>query len=151
MTVIDGVKLIPRRRHSDDRGYVTEILRSDEGHFENFGQAYVTGCYPGVVKAWHKHSKQIDYFYVVTGTMKVGLYDDRPDSASVGKYQVAVLGERGDDAQLLIPAGVWHGMMAIEKFSVMLNIPTALYDYDDPDEERVAWDAFEDIWAVKNR
>jgi len=113
MTVIDGVQLIPRLRHSDDRGYVTEILRSDEGHFENFGQAYVTACYPGVVKAWHRHSKQTDYFYVVAGTMKVGLHDDRPDSPSVGKYQVVVLGERGDDAQLVSPAGVWHGMMAL--------------------------------------
>ena len=149
--MIDGVKIIPRQRHADDRGYVTEILRSDEAHFEGFGQAYVTACYPGVVKAWHRHGKQTDFFYVVSGTMKVGLHDDRPESPSRGEYQVILLGERGDDVQLLIPAGVWHGMMAIEKFSIMLNIPTTLYDYDEPDEERAAWDAFDDVWTVQNR
>jgi dTDP-4-dehydrorhamnose 3,5-epimerase-like enzyme len=26
--VIDGVKLVPRIRHADDRGYVTEVLRA---------------------------------------------------------------------------------------------------------------------------
>ena len=149
--MIDGVKLIPRTRHTDDRGYVTEVLRSDEEDFEKFGQAYIAACYPGVVKAWHKHAKQNDNFYAASGTLKVGLYDDREGSPTKGEYQVVILGERGDDARLRIPAGVWHGMMAIDGFSVMLNIPTELYDYDEPDEIRAPWDEFEDIWTVKNR
>jgi dTDP-4-dehydrorhamnose 3,5-epimerase len=149
--VIDGVRIIARQRHADDRGYVTEIFRSDEEHFEQFGQAYLAACYPGVVKAWHRHQRQTDHFYAVRGTLKVGLYDDREDSPTRGEYQVVMLGERGLDAQLVIPAGLWHGMMAVEVFSVMLNIPNQLYDYDDPDEERAPWDAFEDIWTVRNR
>ena len=149
--MIDGVQLIPRRRHADDRGYVTEILRSDEAHFDKFGQAYITACHPGVVKAWHRHAKQTDYFYVVAGTMKVGLYDDREGSPTQGEYQVVILGERGEDAQLVIPAGLWHGMMALGTFSVMLNVPNQVYDYDEPDEERAPWDAFDDIWTVQNR
>jgi dTDP-4-dehydrorhamnose 3,5-epimerase len=149
--MIDGVQLIPRTRHADDRGYVTEILRSDEDHFEKFGQAYVTACYPGVVKAWHRHGRQIDYFYAVSGTVKVGLYDDREGSVTRGEYQTIMLGERGANAQLVIPAGIWHGLMAMDTFSMVLNLPTEVYDHDAPDEERVAWDAFEDIWTVENR
>jgi len=149
--VIDGVKIIPRQRHADDRGYVTEIFRSDEEHFEKFGQAYVTACYPGVVKAWHRHQHQTDHFYVVRGTMKVGLHDDREGSPTRGEYQVVMLGDKGLDAQLVIPAGLWHGMMAVESFAVMLNIPNQVYDYDDPDEHRAPWDAFDDIWTVRNR
>ena len=149
--MIDGVQLVPRRRHADDRGYVTEILRSDEDHFEKFGQAYVTACYPGVVKAWHRHRRQIDYFYAVSGTVKVGLYDDREGSATRGEYEVIMLGEHGENAQLVIPAGIWHGLMAMDTFSMVLNLPTEVYDHDTPDEERVAWDAFEDIWTVENR
>jgi dTDP-4-dehydrorhamnose 3,5-epimerase len=149
--MIDGVQLVPRTRHADDRGYVTEILRSDEPHFQQFGQAYVTACYPGVVKAWHRHARQIDYFFAVSGTVKVGLYDDRTDSPTRGEYQTFVLGERGESAQLVIPAGVWHGLMALDTFSIVLNLPTEVYDHEAPDEERVAWDAFEDIWTVRNR
>jgi dTDP-4-dehydrorhamnose 3,5-epimerase len=149
--VIDGVKLVPRIRHADDRGYVTEVLRADEEHFQKFGQAYVTACHPGVVKAWHKHNTQTDYFYVVRGTMKVGLYDDREGSPTQGQYGVVILGEKGHEAQLVIPPGIWHGMMALGEFAVMLNIPTEVYDRDQPDEMRAAWDAFDDIWTVKNR
>ena len=149
--MIDGAKVIPRKRHEDDRGYLTEILRSDDDHFTRFGQAYLTGCHPGVVKAWHKHAKQQDSFYVVRGTMKVGLHDDRDGSPTQGEYQTVVLGERGQDALLVIPAGVWHGMMALGEFSLMLNIPSELYDYDEPDEIRAPFDAFDDIWTVQNR
>ena len=68
-----------------------------------------------------------------------------------GEYQTVVLGERGENAQLVIPAGIWHGLMALGTFSIVLNIPTEVYDYETPDEERVAWDAFDDIWTVENR
>jgi dTDP-4-dehydrorhamnose 3,5-epimerase len=104
-----------------------------------------------VVKAWHRHARQTDHFYVVRGTMKVGMHDDREASPTRGEYQTVILGERGTDAQLVIPAGLWHGMMALGTFSVMLNIPNQLYDYDDPDEERRPWDAFDDVWTVVNR
>lgn len=149
--MIDGAKLIPRTRHADDRGYVTEILRSDEDHFLQFGQAYVTTCREGVIKAWHKHAEQTDYFYVVGGTMKIGLHDDREGSPTEGEYQVVVLGDDGNDALLVIPPEVWHGMMSLAPFSILLNIPTEPYDHGDPDEMRAPWDAFDDIWTIHNR
>lgn len=149
--MIHGAQLIPRVRHADDRGYVTEILRRDDPHFQQFGQAYVTTCRRGVVKAWHKHRKQTDHFYVVAGTMKVALHDDREDSPTAGQYQIEILGEQGADALLIIPAGVWHGMMGLAEFSTLLNLPTEPYDPVDPDEQREPWDAFDDVWSIKNR
>lgn len=149
--MIEGVKVIPRVRHADDRGYVTEVLRSDEPHFLKFGQAYITTCRQGVVKAWHKHRRQTDFFYVVAGTMKVALYDDREDSPTRGRYQVEIMGERGADVQLVVPPMIWHGMMGLAPFSYMLNIPTEVYVREDPDEIRAPFDAFDDVWTVKNR
>lgn len=149
--MIEGVKLVPRIRHADDRGYVTEILRSDEPHFIRFGQAYVTTVRQGIVKAWHKHRLQTDFFYCISGTVKVGLYDDREESPTRGEYQVETLGEQGADIQLVIPPMVWHGIMGLAPFSALLNIPTEPFNHDDPDEIRAAWDAFEDIWTIANR
>ena len=40
--MIEGVKKIQIVRHADDRGYVEEILRRDDPHFEEFGQIYLT-------------------------------------------------------------------------------------------------------------
>lgn len=149
--MVHGAQLIPRDRHADDRGYVTEILRSDDPHFQRFGQVYVTTGRQGVIKAWHKHAKQTDHFYVVSGTMKVALFDDREGSLTAGQYQVEILGEQGADALLIIPNQVWHGFMSLAPFSSLVNVPTELFDYDQPDEIRAPWDAFDDVWTVRNR
>jgi dTDP-4-dehydrorhamnose 3,5-epimerase len=142
----EGVRIIHRIRNPDDRGFVTEIIRNDEEHFQHFGQAYIATCYEGVVKAWHRHEHQWDTFYCVQGTMKVGLHVPRYD-----EYETWVLGEKGIDATITIPPGVWHGMMAIGGYATMLNLPTHKYNAGDPDEERKPWDYFDDIWTVENR
>lgn len=148
---IEGVQKIPLVRRADDRGYVTEIMRADDKFYKKFGQVYIATCYKGVVKAWHMHKIQTDYFYVPFGTTKIGLCDDRPNSKTKGKYQVVILGERGEEALLIIPPLVWHGQMAISDFSGVINVPTEPYNRETPDEYRKGVEELEDIWTVKNR
>lgn len=149
--MIDGVEVIRLNRHADDRGYLTEVLRRDDEHFTQFGQAYISFLRRGIIKAWHKHEKQTDFFYVVSGASKIGLYDDRPDSPSKGQYQSVVLGTEGLDALLLIPPMVWHGQMSLSETTYLLNMPTEPYDAANPDEIRAPVEAFDDIWTIKNR
>jgi len=149
--MIEGVKIISLRRIADDRGFVTEILRSDADHFVKFGQVYVSSCRKNIIKAWHAHRKQIDHMYVVKGTAKLGLFDDREGSPTRGEYMQVILGAEGADALLIIPPLVWHGQMALSEMSYLINIPTELYNYEDPDELRKPVEAFEDIWTVKSR
>lgn len=149
--MIDKVQKIPRVRHADDRGYLTEILRRDDPFFEQFGQIYVSLLRKNVVKAWHAHQLQSDVFYVVLGTLKVGLWDGRPDSPTHGQYQVEVIGTEGDDAVLIVPPGVWHGYMALTEPCYALNIPTQPYNIKQPDELRKNVDELDDIWTIKFR
>lgn len=149
--MIEGVKKISLVRNPDDRGYVTEILRCDSPHFIKFGQVYVASCRRNVVKAWHCHEKQTDHFYVIKGTAKIGLYDDRVDSPTHGEYNVFILGEDGEDALLILPPLVWHGQMGLSEMSYLINIPTEPYNPDNPDELRKGIDELEDIWTIKNR
>ena len=148
--MIDGVKKIPITRHSDDRGYLSEILRSDDPHFKKFGQVYLTTCRKGVVKAWHAHRVQTDNFFVIKGTAKIGLYDDREGSPTRGQYQVVVLGEEGDNCLLVIPPLLWHGQMALSEMSYLINIPSEPYNRENPDELRRGVGELEDIWTVVN-
>ncbi|MHB1415038.1 MAG: polysaccharide biosynthesis C-terminal domain-containing protein, partial [Chloroflexota bacterium] len=83
--MIDGVKIVRLNPHADERGYLVEILRADDPHFIRFGQVYVSTCYPGVVKAWHCHTKQTDTFFVVKGNAKIGIFDDREGSPTRGQ------------------------------------------------------------------
>ena len=153
--MLDGVKLIPLTRHVDDRGYLMEVLRSDDEHFIRFGQVYVTTCDPQpsgpVIKAWHKHEKQTDHFCVVRGKVKIGLYDDREGSPTRGETATVILGG-GSDRLLVIPPGVWHGQMALGfETSYLINIPTEVYNRDAPDEQRAPADAFPYAWEVESR
>lgn len=134
--MIEGVVIKPLRVHADDRGYLTEILRDDDELFERFGQVYVTTCYPGVVKAWHAHTLQVDHLVCVAGTMKVGLYDDREDSPTRGEVMSLVLG-LVRPALVKVPPGVWHGFTPVGgEMATLLNVPTVHYDPAHPDELR---------------
>ncbi|MCX7600094.1 MAG: dTDP-4-dehydrorhamnose 3,5-epimerase family protein [Armatimonadetes bacterium] len=134
--MIHGVIVKPLRRIVDDRGYVMVILREDDEEFRGFGQAYVSVCFPGVVKAWHCHKKQWDYFCVVAGDAKVGLYDDREESPTRGETASVVIGQL-NPALVVIPPQVWHGFTALGgQPAVLLNLPTLPYDEKEPDELR---------------
>ena len=149
--MIHDVKKIPLVRYADDRGYLVEILRRDDPHYVGFGQIYVSYLRKGVIKAWHKHQKQTDHFYVVSGTSKIGLYDDREGSPSKGVAMQVILGEAGENALLCIPPGVWHGQMSLSEVTYLVNIPSEPYDRNHPDEIRVGVSEFPDVWTIKNR
>ncbi|HPA44698.1 MAG TPA: dTDP-4-dehydrorhamnose 3,5-epimerase family protein [bacterium] len=149
--MIHDVKKIPLVRNADDRGYLVEILRRDDPHYVGFGQIYVSYLRKGVIKAWHKHQKQTDHFYVVSGTSKIGLYDDREGSPTKGVAMQVALGESGENALLCIPPGVWHGQMSLSEVTYLVNIPSEPYDRNHPDEIRAGVGEFPDIWTIQNR
>jgi dTDP-4-dehydrorhamnose 3,5-epimerase len=134
------VKIKPLKVMPDDRGLLMEMLRSDDPDFQRFGQVYVTMVLPGVAKAWHYHRIQTDHFVCVGGKAKVGLYDGREESPTNGETQTVVLGWP-DQALLVIPPGVYHGFTPVgDEPAYIVNVPTELYNYEDPDEYRLPFD-----------
>lgn len=150
--MIDGVKVRQLRFIPDERGYLMEMLRSDWEEFERFGQVYVTAAFPGVVKGWHYHEIQTDHFVCVNGTAKVALYDRRQGSTTQGEVNEFFIGER-NPCLVKIPPGVVHGFKGVgQKVALIINVPTELYNYEDPDEYRLPFDT-EEIpydWDLKH-
>jgi dTDP-4-dehydrorhamnose 3,5-epimerase len=150
--MIDGVKVKELAVHPDERGLLMEMLRSDDPDFQRFGQVYVTMVYPGVVKAWHYHKKQTDHFVCVGGMAKVVLHDTREDSPTRGETNEFVIGWQRQ-RMIVIPPDVYHGFTAVgtEPASIV-NIPTELYDYENPDEFRLPHDhpSIGYDWSVKH-
>ena len=139
--MIEGVKIKQLQRHADERGCLTEILRRDDEIFAEFGQIYATVNYPQVVRAWHYHRKQDDFFAVVKGMVKAVLYDAREGSPTKGEVNEFFLGEQ-NMILLRIPVGVYHGYKTIgDEAAILLNLPTRTYDPADPDEYRLPWDS----------
>jgi len=151
--MIEGVKVKGLRFIPDERGYLMEILRSDWTEYERFGQVYVTAAYPGVVKGWHYHKLQTDHFVCVHGMAKVVLYDRREDSPTFGEVNEFFIGER-NPCLIKIPPCVVHGFKGVgQDVALIVNVPTELYDYDDPDEHRLPYDTDEIPydWGLKQK
>ena len=137
--MILGVEIKQLTRHADERGFLMELLRSDDPIFTKFGQCYVSLNYPGVVRAWHYHKKQDDHFVVVKGMCRVGLYDMREGSPTRGEVNDLCLGDH-NPVLLKIPMGVVHGYKTIGvEPSLLINFPSEVYNRQEPDEHRLPW------------
>lgn len=110
--MMDGVKIIPLRQIHDSRGKVMHMLRSTDPHFIKFGDIYFSTAYPGVIKAWHRHSAKVLNYAVVQGMIKLVLYDGRPSSTTKGAIQEIFLGPENYNL-VLVPTGIWYGFQAI--------------------------------------
>jgi dTDP-4-dehydrorhamnose 3,5-epimerase len=83
--MIDGVKVIPLKKIPDERGCIYHMLRNDDPLFEKFGEIYFSKIYPDVIKGWHIHTKMVLNYAVVSGMIKLVLYDDRKNSKTKGE------------------------------------------------------------------
>ena len=153
---------------SDDRG---RSFMSIFDHLEFKGQFNSSVMYSGAVKAWHRHFRQDDHWVVMSGNLKIGLYNST-SGPLVAKLMLATtipsqereiqltieqdsgkavfLGEH-QPGILRIPAGLWHGGVAVGGDALLLYYVTRKYDPTNPDEERTAWDSFDDFkWGVEH-
>jgi dTDP-4-dehydrorhamnose 3,5-epimerase len=149
---IHGVKTKALRMIPDERGFLMEILRADDTElFTTFGQVYVSATYPGVVKAWHYHHKQVDNFTCIAGMVKLVLIDTRPDSPTNGAINEFFIGTQ-NPTLVQVPNLVYHGWKCVsEEMSMVINIPSQPYHYAEPDEYRVdPHDALPYDWSRKD-
>jgi len=137
--VIEGTVLEGLVTHTDERGFFREIIRvTDEFFAEGFGQWSHSLMYPGVIKAWHIHKKQIDWWYVCNGLLKVALHDTRPDSPSYRETMEFLMGDDQPARLLRIPPGVAHGCKCLNGPANLFYVTSKVYDPDD--EGRIAHD-----------
>lgn len=126
--MIDGVAIRPLGQIPDERGKIMRMLRRDDPWFVGFGEIYFSVVYPGVVKGWHLHRIMTLNYAVISGSIKLVLYDDREGSPTRSELQEIFTGE---DAYCLItiPAMVWNGFKGIgTKPAIVANCATEPHD-----------------------
>ncbi len=144
--MIQGVEFKPLVTHADERGFFRELIRIEDPIFnEGFGQWSHTKTYTGAAKAWHVHERQVDWWYVAIGTIKVALYDLRPSSPSHGCLDEFLMGESYGAQILKIPPGVAHGYRVLEGPAHLFYITSHVYDPGDEgriphDDPRIGYD-----------
>lgn len=148
--MIDGVKVISLRQIPDERGKVMHMLKATDRHFEKFGEIYFSVVYPGVVKGWHLHSKMIINYAVVSGMIKLVLYDQRKGSPTKGELMELFVGE--DNYVLVkVPPGVVNGFRGIgTEPAIVANCATIPHDPGeitriDPFKNKIPYD-----WSLRH-
>tara|TARA_R110000744_G_scaffold169519_3_gene287404 strand:- start:2135 stop:2578 length:444 start_codon:yes stop_codon:yes gene_type:complete len=139
-------------RFMDARGWnLNDIYSMFEGEELQINYSIL---HPGVIKAWHRHKNQDDYFCVVKGNAQVGVFSDVPTKD--GRLQPPekhFIGEL-NPAVIHIKAGEWHGLTAVGDEPVgLLYLVTKKYDPEAPDEERADCKNFgpEGFWLPENK
>ncbi len=139
--MILGVATKQLERHPDERGFFEEVIRNSDPLFsEGFMQLSHSYMLDGVVKAWHIHKTQVDWWFVVKGTVKVALYDYRQESITYKEINEFVIGEKGEQIVVKIPSGVAHGLKVMQGPADLVYITSSFYSkeeegripYDDP-------------------
>lgn len=132
--------------HCDRRGFFREIARrSDPFCAEGFAQFSHAKMWPGVIKAWHIHERQVDWWYCPVGSLQVALWDRRRGQPTCGRLLELCLGEDDGGLVLRIPPGVAHGCKAIGTGPALLFYLTSR-EYDPADEGRLPYDAAPYDW-----
>jgi len=149
--MIEGVRVHPLKQIADERGRILHMLRATDPHFDRFGEVYFSVVHPGVVKGWHLHTVMTLNYAVISGTIKLVLYDDRPGSPSRGEIMELFPGE-SHYVLVTIPPGVWNGFKGVGTASaIVANCSTHPHDPEeirrmDPFDNAIPYD-----WSLKNR
>ena len=137
--LIEGVMIKELVRNHDERGFFEELLRKNDEFFkEGFGQLSHSFMKNGVIKAWHWHKTQVDWWYVTSGTLHVVLYDMREVSSTYKMINVFSLGENGKNVVLKIPPLVAHGCKVLSSTSELFYVTSKTYNLEE--EGRISHD-----------
>ena len=137
--MIEGVIVKELKTYPDERGFFREIVRvTDDFFVEGFAQWSHSKMYRDVIKAWHIHQTQVDWWYVPMGALKVALCDMRPQSATYKQIQELLLGDGYGEHVLKIPPGVAHGCKVLSAEAHLFYVTSSVYN--PKDEGRIAHD-----------
>jgi len=134
---IPDVLLVELRPFADERGRFTETFRKEwfpQRAWHNI-QSNRSDSRAGVLRGLHYHFNQVDYWYLLSGRIRVGLADLRRSSATFGCTATIDM-DAADSRGLFIPVGVAHGFLALTDVTLIYVVDNY---YDGGDEHGLAW------------
>lgn len=136
-TLINDVYIVNLKPVADNRGRFMETFRKEWFPQRSWAiiQTNRSDSVKGVLRGLHYHTKQVDYWYVPKGRIRVGLADLRADSATYLACQTIEMGEE-NEIGLFIPCGVAHGFLALTEATLTYIVDNY---YDPHDELGIAW------------
>ena len=130
--MINRVKIVELMTHNDERGFFREVFRFSEQFDDTpVGQLSHSQVNEGVIKAWHGHVYQSQWNYVVSGQIKVALYDNRKESATYKETMEFLVGDGQEPSAYFFPPGVLHGYKCLKGPMQIIYMTSGVYDLED--------------------
>jgi dTDP-4-dehydrorhamnose 3,5-epimerase len=130
MIQIPGVGCVPLIQHTDGRGWLCELWRSDGVRLWQPEMAYLSLTKPGQTRGPHEHREQTDYF-AFFGNFDLVLWDCRNGQSE------PCIKEIRTPMVVIVPPGVVHAYTCVgPEPGITINLPDQLYRRDNPDEIR---------------
>ena len=123
MSLLDQIQMTPLRRISTNGGDVLHAMKSTEGSFHGFGEAYFSWVDSNVVKAWKQHLEMTINLVVPLGKVRFVFHD--PESSF---FREELIGEQNYQ-RLTVPQGIWFGFQCCsEVASLVLNLASITHN-----------------------
>jgi len=124
---IDGVVVRSLSRHEDERGWLSELYRTDEWDHQ-VAMCYASWTLPGKARGPHEHVYQSDCFaFLGPGTFRLYLWDARQECKTHQQRMRLDVGEE-NPVVVLVPPRVVHAYKCIsEDKGLVVNLPDKLY------------------------
>ena len=148
---ISGVKIIKKDQIIDDRGKIMHMMRKDDNNFKAFGEIYFSCVNPKSIKAWHLHKKMTLNYAIISGQLKIVLFDDRKKSSTKGAIQEIYMSTE-NYFLLSVPPLVWNGFKGIgTETSIVANCSDIPHDPGEmirisPNSKKIPYK-----WELKHR
>jgi dTDP-4-dehydrorhamnose 3,5-epimerase-like enzyme len=141
--MIEGVKLLEVPSFTDERGKLVQIFE-EARNLPKARRIYIVKNWDkATIRAFHKNFSETKYFFVLSGTVKFYLVDDRPGSPTYKQQDKIILSAEKLMA-LVVPAEVHNGWKALTDDAMLLGIAdTIMAEHRD---ERVPHDSFGVEW-----
>jgi dTDP-4-dehydrorhamnose 3,5-epimerase len=148
--MIAGVSITPLRQLVDERGKIMHFMRADAPDFDKFGEIYFSQVMPGAIKAWHLHKVMDLNYTVLSGRIKLVLFDAREGSATKGELMELFLSPE-EHRRVHVPHGVWNGFKGVSEIPALVancasipHDPTEIVRMD-PFDKSIPYD-----WSLKH-
>ncbi len=140
-SLIDGVRIKEVRNVFKEAGRLTEIYRRDWNLDQlDVEQVFQGMLLPSAISGWHAHEFTTDRLFCNEGSIKVVLYDTRPESPTCGQINEFRFGT-SRPGLVVVPPKVWHAVKNIgDTQALLLNLVDRAYCYEDPDHWRLPAD-----------
>lgn len=124
-----NMKPIPK--HIDERGFLIEFLREDEGVLNFKGQIYASTLSPNDIRGNHYHNYKTEIFCVIKGIVSVWLQHIETKNVT----QFALDSMKNDIDRLMVEPKYAHAFKNIGKEeAIILAYGDKIHDHENPDQ-----------------